>query len=58
MRRYFYQANPFIKRVLEKQLNAVQHEENLFRAAMLASIHNRPKEPPENLYEEIIERTM
>lgn len=44
MRRYFYKANPFVKRALEKQINSVQHEDNVFRAAMLARIRNRPKE--------------
>jgi hypothetical protein len=42
MQKYFYKASPVVKRILLNQLKLVNHEEEVFRAAVLAGLNNNP----------------
>lgn len=58
MQRYFYKANPILRRVLEKQLDLVQQEESFFRAAMLALVRSTPASDKHSLYDKVMELTI
>lgn len=58
MRKYFYKTNPYFKRILEDQLNKKQQEDDVFRAAMLAYLHNKPTYPMDKMYQEMMDYTI